>query len=226
RSAPRSAPRRGRHAPGASRASLAPPSASAARRTPAVEPSEASAGFVGQEDRLGDLAHALARVHAQALDASEGFCFFEVLAVHRDQVGSQCPGEVHRGHAVARFADDAVTQVLEHLAQVHARDGFVFSNEDTCIRHAGYSPLAIHFGKDTTACTPCPLVSSNSPLRSSRTRLRTICIPRPPCRTISNSCGKPRPSSWISMHMLSPCSASFTTMFPPCSPTNACSTAF
>ena len=89
--------------------------------------------------------------------------------------------QVDRGHAVAGLADDEVAQVLEHLAQVHARDRLVFGDQDARVRHsATYSALAIHFGNETTARTPCPLTSSNSPLRSSRTRLRTICRPRPP----------------------------------------------
>ena len=49
---------------------------------------QAAAGFVRQQDGFGDLAHALAGVHAQPLDAAEGFGFLEALRVHQHAFGA------------------------------------------------------------------------------------------------------------------------------------------
>src|ERR1051325_6059818 len=49
---------------------------------------QAAAGLVGEQNRFGHFAHALARVHAEPLDAAEGFGFLQALAVHEHAFGT------------------------------------------------------------------------------------------------------------------------------------------
>src|SRR5437764_386737 len=65
---------------------------------------------MGEQDRLGHLAHRLARIHAELLDAPEGIRFFEALGVHEQALGA-----LHD---------------LEHLPQVEPDQRLVVRYED------------------------------------------------------------------------------------------------
>src|SRR5260370_21098166 len=43
--------------------------------------------LVGEQNGLGDLAHRLAGVHAELLDAAEGFLLAELMLLHQDALG-------------------------------------------------------------------------------------------------------------------------------------------
>ena len=55
--------------------------------------------------------------------------------VHQDQVWLERPGKVDGRHPIAGLADHGVPEMLEHFAQIHARDGFVLCKQDACARH-------------------------------------------------------------------------------------------
>src|SRR3954462_6974060 len=106
---------------------------------------------------------------AQAVDLTRH------LDVHDDEVGLHLAGHLDGAPSVAGLPDDVVPQILEHLTQVKSRQRLVFSDHDPSFCPSGppQVPSDATFGmrqrgNDTTARTPSPSSSRNSPFKSSR----------------------------------------------------------